>query len=667
MTGIAVKSHRGMVPRRSDRLLADTQAIQATNCKITSGKLVPINAPLLSHTSLAASLATIWRYRFGSIDNWLVSTSVADFARSPVSGDSQGRVYWTGDGEPRMSTYAQAISGGGPYPTAWYVLGVVPPVTTMAISVVGGVAADESRAYVYTFVTALGEESGPSPALFKTGKSDGSWNISLMDAAPPNNGTISNAVKDTPSAGYVEVTLDTVFGLQAGEKVTFASVAGMTDLNGTFTLVTVTSATNKVVVALTTTQTYSAAADTWTRVAPHNTTSMTKRIYRTVGTNTDYKLVAEIAVATTTYNDTIASTALGDAIPTLYARTPPKDGHSLIALANGCHAMLSGNQICLSDPYMPHSYPTRNRYPFPAKGVALASAGNSAIILTDTFPYILTATTPESGSVSQIETYAPCVAKQSVVDTGQGCLYASHDGLYSANTSAAVCITAGLYKKDEWEALNPTTFKAAFHMNGYYASHAVDSGPDAMLFLDMTEPDSAIEFDESADCLHTSPYDGNLYIGNVNKVYQWDGDTANRKTMYWRSKNFTLPKPINFACGQVFADWGDIVPVNTTVQDANTALMATVESVKGSIADAQLLDLEICGSMIQKVSTQTAGFVQFTLLADDVVKYTVNLTSDAMFRLPATFISRVQGWQIAANIPVHAEFLTQSPKELQAV
>ena len=63
-----------------------------------------------------------------------------------------------------------------------------------------------------------------------------------------------------------------------------------------------------------------------------------KRICRTVGTGADYKFVAEIPAATTTYSDTISATALGESIPSLFMLPPPKNGHSVLALANGAHA-----------------------------------------------------------------------------------------------------------------------------------------------------------------------------------------------------------------------------------------------------------------------------------------------------------------------------------------
>lgn len=669
MTGIAIRAFRGTVPRLSARLLGDNQAQHAQNCKITSGELVPLKGLGLVHTSLAASIATMYRYRFGDVYNWLVWGRVVDVARSPVAQDSLGRFYYTGDGEPRMSTYAVAITGGGPYPAAWFVLGVAKPVTAMSITVVGGAAADEDRAYVYTFLTPYSEESGPSPAVLKTGKPDGSWNITGMDAAPPNSGTISAATANTPLAGQVTVTLNTVFGLAAYEELTFASVAGMTSLNGTFPLVSVNTATNQVVVALVTSQVYSAAADTWARVAPHNTTGMLKRIYRTVGNNTDYKFVAEIAVATTTYNDTIAASvvSLNNAIPTLDTLPPLKDMHSSVTLANGVIAGAAGNQLCLSEAGKPYSWPVAYRYTVPGTIVALVPAGNSVIILTDNFPYMATTTVPESATPTKIsgDTLAPCIAKRGVVDIGSGAVYPSHDGLYVATTGGARNITEALYTQEEWKKLQPATFKAAFSDARYYGMHDGDVGEQpSMLILHIKESDSVLAANVQVDTLYGNPWDGMLYVGKANLVYQWDKDGDNRYVSYWQSKAFQAGKPYNPSVAQVQANFADIVPVNNTQLAANAALLAT-GFVEGDIGSMEVGVYEIGSSGLLPVQVATQGTVQFTLVRNGVPVFNKQVTSSEPFRLPAGKKADLYAIRLASSVPVQSVAIAQGMDELR--
>lgn len=669
MTGIAISAFRGEVPKRSERLLAENYAQSARNCKISSGRIDPIKGLQLVHTSLAASIASMYRYRHQDLYNWLVFDGIVDVSRSPVVSDSLGRFYFTGDGEPRMSTYADAITGAGPYPVGWYVLGVTSPVTAMSIAVTGGVGANEDRAYVYTFKTAYGEESGPSPATLKTGKVDGSWDITGMDAAPPNSGTISAAVKDTPLPGQVEVTLDTVFGLAAHEEVTFAGVSGMTDLNGTFALVSVDSATNKVVVALETTQTYSAGTDTWARVAPHNTMGMKKCIYRTVGTNTDYKLVTEIAVATTSYSDTIpaATVSLNAGITTLDTLPPPKNMHSLVLLANNALAGLAGNEFCISEQGKPYSWPTSNRYSFPGTGIALSATGNSAIILTDGFPHVATATVPEAASISKIpgEMLAPCVSKRGVVDTGSGALYPSHDGLYLATPGGVVNLTATLFTLAEWQTMMPATFKAAFFDGMYLAEHQT-STTNRILMINIKEPDSITECDETADAIYSNPWDGHLYIGKANKIFQWDADNTNRYVAVWKSKEHQLGRPQNLSVAQVHANYDELVEVNNDILNANTALLADVANVNGEIACAEVGVYEVAASAILPVPVQTAGYVQFTLIRDGVSVFSKLVTSSAPFRLPPGKKSDRYTAQIASSVGVHSINMAQGMEELRS-
>jgi hypothetical protein len=667
MTGIAIQAFRGTKPRTSKRLIGDSLAQQALNCRITSGRLDPIKGLGLVHTSLAAQIETIYRYRFRTDDNWLVWDTTVDVAKSPVAQDSLGRFYFSGDGEPRMSTYADAISGGGPYPTAWYVLGVVSPVSAMAITVVGGTGANEDRGYVYTFRNRYGEESGPSPATLKTGKVDGSWNITGMDAAPPNSGTVSAAVKDTPLIGQVQVTLNSVFGLAGSEEVVFSAVTGMTDLNGKFKLESVDPATNKVVVSLSTSQTY-VSGGTWARRAPHNLASMTKCIYRTIGTNTDYKLVAEIPAANTTYNDTNPSTtvSLNAGISTLDTLPPLKNAHSLVLLANGVMAALAENQLCLSEQGKPYSWPVSNRYSFPGIGIALVAAGNSVIVLTDNFPYVATASVPEAASLTKIpgETLAPCVSKRGVVDIGSGAIYPSHDGLFVVTTAGARNLTAELFDFEDWQKLKPESFKAGFQGGTYYAMHDTDS-QGYVFSLNTKEPDSVVEFNLQVDTLYANPLDGRLYAGQANKISLWDGDDTKRMTAYWTSKEYQLGRSLNFSVAQVHAKFEDLKAVDNTILDANTALLADINKVGGAIGCSAIGVNAIAGSKLKPIPDVTAPSIQFTLIVEDTPVFTKEVTSSAPFRLPGDFKSDLQAAQIATTVPVYSINIAQGMQELK--
>lgn len=670
MTGFVIRMPRGEVPRRSERIIGDNFAQVAENCKVKSGRCDPVNGLLLVHTSLASQIDSMFRYRHQGLDNWLLFDRRADVARSPVNNDPLGRLFYTGDGEPRMTTYTDAINGLGPYPAGWWVLGVTPPITAATINVTGGVGANEERAYVYTFKTRFGEESGPSPATLHTGKVDGSWDLSNMDPAPPNSGTISAAVADTPVPNQVEVTLNTVFGLEASEEILIAGVSGMTDLNGTHKLLSVNRATNKVVVALVTAQVYSAGADTWTRVAPHNTADMTRVIYRTVGSNTDYKRVDEIPASLTTYSDIIpaATVSLNEGIPSLDTLPPPKDMHSMVLLANNSLAGISGNQVCLSDQGKPYSWPLANRYAFPGEGRRLVASGNAAIILTDNYPHIITATVPEAGTVAKLpgEALAPCISAAGVVDVGGAALYPAHDGLYLATPAGVTNLTASLFTKDDWQKLRPDTFRSAFYDGLYIADHATDT-INRLLLIDVKEPDSVTQFNDVFDAIYTNPWDSNMYVAKGNKIYQWDADNENRFAASWRSKVFQLPRKVNMAAAQVHARYGDIIALNNPALEHNIALMADVRNVDGEIACAEIGVYEIAASALLPVPEQSEGYLQFTLIRDGQPVFTKLLNSDKAFKLPAGKKSELYAVEISGSIGWESVNVAESIRELGQV
>jgi hypothetical protein len=665
MTAVNIKAFRGQIPRTSDRLLPPNNASVALNCKLTAGSIEPL-AGLQQVYSASQNIETVFRYRAfvnGEFtNNWLTWSQDVNVVPSPNANDQYGRFYFTSDAfEPRMSSYELAIDSV-PYPTAWYSLGTAAPTVAPTVAHTGGSSTTESRSYVYTYVTAFGEESPPSPPSdLYTSHLNATWNLTGMQTAPPNTGTVSAATTISPNV--VRVTLNSVFGIAQYDTITFASVGGMTSLNGSFRVQSVDVANNRVTVTLDTAQTYTSGGS-WTRNAPFNTTGMTKRIYRTVGTSGLFLFVAEIAVATTTYDDTVAAADLGEELPTADSSPPPKNLTSLISLPNGCLAGIAGNELCFSDPYMPYSWPIRNRYAFSGVGVAAIASSNSVIVLTDTFPILYTGSDPEAMSGSTIETYAPCVAKRGVVDIGGGALYPSFDGLWLASTQQVQCVTRKMFREEEWALLNPASFDAAFHDGQYYAAY-VGELESRVLVFDLSNPDSIVKVDEEADALYRNELDGKLYVSKGTKLYSWDTDAGRYYESEWRSVTMQFPALIKPSCAQIHADFSAIVPIDTSQITANEAVIAAgADAVAGHLDGAELLSMEINGSNIVPVESAVQRRVQFTLYSSGVPVFTKNVTNSKFFRLPAAMSSDLYSVSITTSVRVYDVSIAESVSEL---
>lgn len=673
MSFIALKGFRGAVPRYSNRLLEGNQAQRAWNCRITSGRLDPIKGPSLitSIGALGAPIRTIFRYHHfvngEPTANWLTWAEDVDVRLSPLANEERGTFYFTSDAhEPRMSNYALAILGAL-YPNAWFTLGVPSPTIAPTVTPSGGSTPVESRSYAITFVTQFGEESGPSPAsAVVAGNTNGLWALSALQTAPPNGGNVTAALADSPVSGQVRVTLDSVFGLAQHETVTFAGVAGMTSLNGKHRIVSVDKANNRVVVRLATAQVYTAGG-TWTRESPLNTTGMRKRIYRTAGTNPSFFFTAEIPVAQTTHNDITDTEDLGEVMQTLLTQPPPKNLTCLRMLPNGCAVGLAGNELCFSEPYKIYSWPTGNRYSFSGVGVNIVPAGNSVIVLTDTFPILFTGTDPESMSPSTIQSYAPCVSKRGVADVGGGCVYPSFDGLWLVTPGQAINLTKKLYRMKEWVALNPSSFEAAFFDGQYYAQYSLNGQKARILLLDIDEPDSTTEIDERVDCIYRNEYDGRLYVTQGTSLFDWDADDGFRYACDWMSRTYQFARPTTFDCAQVFAEFREVIPIDTTQLQANTQILASEEMDGGQVLGLEVLAAEVNGSLVVPVDLQTERKVQITFYKKGQPYYTVSVGDERPFRLPTGYQEELFSVQISTSVPMYSFAMASSIDELRDI
>lgn len=602
-----------------------------------------------------------------TVDSGVVTSIVID---SPGAGFSEAPTISFVD-SPGTSAAATAkisakvvrvdVTDGGSYTT-------LPTVTFSGGNATTQATADAafknyySRSYAYTFVTTFGEESPPSPPSdLTTGSDNGTWTLSGLQTAPPNSGTVTGAT--LVGTETVRVTLNTVFGLAQYDTITISGVGGMTDLNGTFRIQAINTATNTVDVPLATAQTFSSSG-AWARTSNLNTTGMIKRIYRTVGTSGTFLYVGEVPVATTTFVDSVTAENLGEALPTADSSPPPKNLTSLISLPNGCLAGVAGNELCFSDPYMPYSWPIRNRYAFTGVGVVAVAAGNSVIVLTETFPILYTGSDPQAMSGSTLETYAPCVSKRGAVDLGGSVIYPSFDGLWVVSPGSVERITSKLYTEQEWALLNPSSFVSEVHDGHYYAAYTNDTVRKVLL-LNLVEPDSVTEVTETPDVLYRNGYDGKLYVSKANVLYEWDSNPGTTYESEWTSATMQLPTPSCFSVAQIHADFGAIVPVNNTQLAENEALIAAgADAVSGDLNSSELLTYEVNGSALVSVEEVIEKKVQFTLYVKNVPVFTKNVTSSTPFRLPSGYKTEVYNVGLNTSVNVYSVSVATSVAEL---
>jgi hypothetical protein len=188
MPALKLRNFGGMIPALDSRLLPDNQAELSENTWVYTGALQGFRKPVPIHNCASDLIRKVYRIPIQYYDKahipdsyWLeFENPDTDVVRSPTVGDQYDRYYWASSQsfsqiKPQYNTRAR-IAAGSPS----YTLGIPAPTVAPTIGTVTGSDPKEDRSYVYTWVSAFGEEGPPSPPSAVThGHSVGTWPITL--------------------------------------------------------------------------------------------------------------------------------------------------------------------------------------------------------------------------------------------------------------------------------------------------------------------------------------------------------------------------------------------------------------------------------------------------------------------------------------------------------
>ena len=173
---LAFAGFRGEMPIVDERLLPAQNAQVARNVYLRRGTLKPEHAPGVV-TGLPAIIEPSSLYRYPNGNNgagfWMAwgSGKRVHAVKSMLADDAWSRVYWTGDGAPKMGGIGEITAGAGPYPSSSFRLGIPAPSNAPVVSAPSNRVSVEDHpltavqtSYVVTMVSRFGEEGPPSLA-----------------------------------------------------------------------------------------------------------------------------------------------------------------------------------------------------------------------------------------------------------------------------------------------------------------------------------------------------------------------------------------------------------------------------------------------------------------------------------------------------------------------
>lgn len=282
---------------------------------------------------------------------------------------------------------------------------------------------------------------------------------------------------------------------------------------------------------------------------PSGYTVTHKRIYR--ATSGIFLFVAEITLATSSYNDAVTAENLGEELPSLTWTEPPAGLKGLINLPNGNMAGFVGRDIYFCVPYRPFAWPLQYIQSVDFPVVGLGRLDTTLAVLTTGTPYFIQGTDPESMVVVKSDLEQACASKRSIVSFNGIVMYASPDGLVALSPGGSRIVTEQYFTKAQWQGFKPDSIFAyqtdlkyvGFYDNGTVQGNFVYDMTTGMFVTSTIYPSAG----------YTDIQRDKLFLAFSDRtVKTWEGGSA--LTYTWKSKIFGLPYPMSFATAQVQAE-----------------------------------------------------------------------------------------------------------------
>ncbi|VTU38251.1 hypothetical protein H4CHR_04377 [Variovorax sp. PBS-H4] len=358
------------------------------------------------------------------------------------------------------------------------------------------------------------------------------------------------------------------------------------------------------------------------------------RVYRTQtgqAGDTEFFFLREILSTSTTTTDD--GRALGEVLPTDGWLVPDADMSWLTPMWNGMAAGIVKGAVRYCVAYKPYAWPVAyETLPPDAQAVALGRFGQALLVLTTARPVLVSGSSPDALTEEPLEFAEACIAPRSVASLGHGVAWACPDGLAYFGSSGPKICTAGIFTRDDWQAIDPKTLVGGSY-EGFYIGFYGAPGARKGFAIDPVDPTGVYWLDKGYDALYFDELQDALYVLDGTSVKKWDsGDllTATFRSKVWRTYE------TSFAGARVLAD----------------AFPVTVRW------EAQSLDPAV-------VSARVAARPDiYSAPTSTTLRFTKTVTSRKPFRLPGDILATDWQLEVASTNPVQSVVVATSYGEL---
>lgn len=620
----------GVAPRIAPRLLPATLAQEALDVKLWSGELRPHYADEILQY-IPSNIQSIYRYKWkNKTYNWLMWPYETRVAKGPVYDDENNRIYFMNQGgffvtdssllEDRDYTNGLDESG-----TPYYTAGI-PRAGYNIMSVSGSGSGDiEARSYIVCYVR--------------------QW----------PDGTIDVGKSSEPYATSWDAAARRTIDVRPGQTVKIA-VSNISDTDIAKTGV------NKVYIYRSEVTSSGQALYSYVDQFDINPSHVTNNPNATWNTGGWYE-----------YLDKKANTQLGEACPSIYW-DPPVDGlKGLVSLQNGLFAAYKDSTVYVSDWNAPHAWPYEHTVTIDYPIVGLGSFGNTIVVCTEAAPVLIVVQDPTNPTTKAIQENCPCVSADSIVNTRNGVIFASQNGLVLINSTSPTFITEKLLTQDEWLPLHPESLKGAFLNNTYYGffTNPTDTAAGFIFDLDSYTYSTVYNSIVSSGMVYTTQHakvvyndieQSQLYVcyplenGTQYSLCSFASDSRINKSFRWRSKVNVSPQGLfNLSAARVMMTSQSSQKENEHIWEGK---------LTGSSLAARVMDGEPINGWCKTNELKLADATVFNYYVDGELKYSREVKDSKPFRLPSGFRGETIEVEVKSNAYIHSITLASSMGEL---
>lgn len=428
------------------------------------------------------------------------------------------------------------------------------------------------RSYVYTFVNAIGEEGPPSEPS------------SIISVAPNQDAILSGMDESQPSGGYTPITRKRIYRTVTSSVGTEYQLVAEIDLAARPHNSAVAYLAGEVVTASGNKYICISAAAIGTAISAANW----------------------VLLSTGQFRDFFTDAEVSEVIPSSTWAPPVSGIRGIAAMPGSFLAAFKGQTVYFSEVNQASSWPLEYAVTIEDDIVGLAVSTNTLVVLTNRYPYLITAQAPDQASVSKLSAPQSCVSECSITENGGAVIYASPDGICLISGAAVVVISENAFSKEQWE------------------SYRTSSG----------------SIDDTRTL--TFVYDDYIYVATVNKVFRFrsgDQQTA-----------------IIEKSGSVYGTYDDrdsdemyLIKAGTPTTSRSAYLLMRDSSVAALAWTSKIfqfpLPIKFCVARV----TASAYPITLRIYTNESLASTISVTSAAAFRLPKIDRNKVWSFSLSSS------------------